>query len=57
MCSDGLTDMVPESEIAGILQEKQPAKVCVQRLLDVALERGGRDNITIILCKIQREET
>ncbi len=51
ICSDGLTDMVEQDEIAGILGAV-PFKSAGNRLLSRALENGGRDNITILLCEI-----
>ena len=54
ICSDGLTDMLGEEEIESIIIENSDVKVCVENLLENALSRGGRDNITIILCKIKR---
>ena len=51
MCSDGLTRMVTEPEIAGTLQaEPDPAKAA-QRLVDLANEQGGADNITVIVVR------
>ena len=54
ICSDGLTDMVTTEEIAEVLLSKSLEKACTE-LLQKALSNGGRDNITIILCKIERE--
>ena len=49
LCSDGLTKHVDDTEIAeAIAKEDDPQEVC-QTLLNLALERGGRDNITIVL--------
>lgn len=53
LCSDGLTDMLPEDEIRDILRAAPPADAAAQ-LLRQALSRGGKDNITLILCKISR---
>lgn len=53
ICSDGLTDMVPQEDIAEILM-KMPCDKVVGVLLDAALKNGGRDNITIILCTVER---
>ena len=51
MCSDGLTRMVTEPEIAGTLQaEPDPAKAA-QRLVDLANEQGGADNVTVIVVR------
>jgi PPM family protein phosphatase len=50
LCSDGLTTMITDDEIAQILREAE-ADVgrAAQRLVDAANERGGEDNITVIL--------
>lgn len=53
ICSDGLTDMVGTDEIAHTLTSA-PFETASTSLLEKALEGGGRDNITIILCKIER---
>ena len=48
-CTDGLTTMVPESEITALLaSERQPQRAC-QALVDCALEAGGKDNVTAIV--------
>ncbi len=53
LCSDGLTRMVTEPEIAGTLQaETSPAKAA-QKLVDLANERGGQDNVTVIVVRFQ----
>gem|GEM_PF-196015 len=54
LCSDGLTDMVAEKDIAQVLS-KTSFDECASELLHMALENGGKDNITIILCKVERE--
>ncbi len=49
LCSDGLTAHVEDTEIAEeIGREADPQKVC-QSLLDLALGRGGKDNITVVM--------
>lgn len=52
LCSDGLTDMVSNFEIADILLETEDVETCVRKLIDTALEHGGRDNVTAIVCRI-----
>lgn len=54
ICSDGLTDMVSTNEITKMLISKPIEEVAIL-LLDKALANGGKDNITIILCKIERQ--
>lgn len=56
LCSDGLTDMVSVENIVEILIS-QPIEKAIMLLLDNALAKGGRDNITIILCKIERQSS
>jgi protein phosphatase len=49
LCTDGLTDMIPEPEIADILsQHSAPADAC-RVLVERALEAGGKDNVTVVL--------
>lgn len=52
LCSDGLTDMLSHMETVGILSSKGDTLACVQQLIDAALEHGGKDNVTVILCRI-----
>jgi len=52
LCSDGLTDMLTEEEICEImLAEKDTAK-CVDKLMEQAMEHGGRDNTTVLVCDV-----
>jgi protein phosphatase len=52
LCSDGLTEMVPEEQIAAVLQEENdPQKAC-ERLVEEANRLGGKDNITVIVTRI-----
>jgi len=55
LCSDGLTRMVIEAEIAGTLQSEPDATRAAQKLVDLANERGGADNITVIVVRIGAE--
>lgn len=49
LCTDGLTDMVDEKEIAAYLKEhSDPQKVC-NALIETANSAGGHDNITVIV--------
>jgi PPM family protein phosphatase len=49
LCSDGLTDSVDDGAIAATLIEAAPSGETCQRLLQLALDGGGRDNITVIV--------
>lgn len=55
LCSDGLTRMVTEPEIAGTLQaEPDPAKAA-DRLVELANDQGGADNITVVVVRVGSE--
>jgi serine/threonine protein phosphatase PrpC len=54
-CSDGLTRMVSEPEIAGKLQAETDPTVAAQKLVEMANERGGLDNVTVIVVRLQEE--
>jgi PPM family protein phosphatase len=57
LCTDGLTNMVPDDDIAQVLARKPvPADAC-HDLVELALERGGNDNVTVVLAlyKIEHE--
>ena len=52
LCSDGLTDMVSHSTLVQEMRAiRDPADLAVS-LLELALDAGGKDNITIIVCDI-----
>jgi serine/threonine protein phosphatase PrpC len=48
LCSDGLTKHVPDAEIAAQLQRMESSEQVCRQLLDLALERGGTDNVTVL---------
>lgn len=52
ICSDGLTDMLNYTEISEILNSKASLKKKCIQLIKIANERGGNDNITVILSRI-----
>jgi protein phosphatase len=49
LCSDGLTDVVDDDTIAKTLAETQASSEACQRLLQLALDGGGPDNVTVVL--------
>jgi PPM family protein phosphatase len=55
MCSDGLTRMVTEPEIAGTLQAENNPGAAAEKLVALANERGGLDNVTVIVVRLQEE--
>ncbi|RUL88100.1 PP2C family protein-serine/threonine phosphatase [Tautonia sociabilis] len=49
LCTDGLTDLVSDAEIALVLDaHPRPADAC-QALVNLALDRGGKDNVTVVV--------
>jgi protein phosphatase len=53
LCSDGLSRMVTDEEIGQTLGEVRDLNACVAKLIDMANARGGRDNITTILVRVE----
>ena len=54
LCSDGLTTMINDEEIAGVLERAQgDISKAARQLVDEANERGGEDNITVVLMKFE----
>jgi serine/threonine protein phosphatase PrpC len=54
LCSDGLTDMVWADEIRDIILASENPKAAVQKLVAQANERGGHDNITVIVMTVPK---
>lgn len=52
LCSDGLTDLVPDSVIAELAVEPD-LDAANQTLIDEALTAGGRDNVTCVLAEVE----
>jgi protein phosphatase len=55
LCSDGLTRMLIEPEIAATLQAEPIAMRAAQKLVELANDRGGADNITVVVVRIGAE--
>ncbi len=54
LCSDGVTDMLSDAEIALTVSAADDVRDGVMELVSQALKKGGYDNITAILCKVNR---
>ncbi len=54
LCCDGLTRMVTEPEIAGTLQAETNPTRAAEKLIALANERGGLDNITVIVVRLDK---
>lgn len=52
LCSDGLTGLVSDDEIRDVITASGRPELAVQQLVDLANERGGTDNITVVVAGI-----
>lgn len=52
MCSDGLSDMVPDEMIANILHNGSSLTEMAAELVSLANQQGGRDNIAVLLTQV-----
>jgi PPM family protein phosphatase len=55
LCSDGLTRMVTEPEIAGTLQVETSPQTAAEKLIELANDNGGADNITVIVIRLEKD--
>ena len=53
LCSDGLTSMITEEKIAEVLESSPSLKEAGSRLIREANAAGGRDNITVVLTRLE----
>jgi serine/threonine protein phosphatase PrpC len=51
LCTDGLTDMVSDAAIAKSLAIKRPVADSCRSLIEMALDGGGQDNVTVVLVR------
>jgi protein phosphatase len=51
LCTDGLTDMVDDEGILRVLAGSESSEAACRRLVDLALENGGKDNVTVVLAR------
>jgi len=56
MCSDGLTDHVSDKEIENLLKSEVSVMKKAENLVHAAKEKGGHDNITVVLLNCYHEE-
>lgn len=58
LCSDGLSDMVSAEDIGMTLQTSgADIRLCARQLVQMANDRGGRDNVSLILVRVLSEYT
>jgi serine/threonine protein phosphatase PrpC len=53
LCSDGLTSMISEPQIAAVLEQEHDLDAAGERLIAEANAAGGRDNITVVLFRLE----
>lgn len=49
MCSDGLSNMVDDTEILEIINREPDIEKAARMLIDAANENGGKDNISVVI--------
>jgi serine/threonine protein phosphatase PrpC len=52
LCSDGVSEYVPEAEVGEVLSKQASPARAAQKLIDLALERGGGDNATAVVVRV-----
>jgi PPM family protein phosphatase len=57
ICSDGLTSMISEAQVGEIVTSSRSLEQAGRRLIDGANAAGGRDNITVILFRLEEVAT
>ena len=56
LCTDGLTNHVNDGEIKSHLAACHSAEATCHALVDLALERGGQDNVTVVIGRVRNNE-
>lgn len=54
LCTDGLTSEVSDSEIAEVLARPSLPQAICDSLIELALDHGGHDNVTVVLAEVSR---
>lgn len=57
LCSDGLTSMLNDNEITEVLRDKEDLEEACRELVEWANDRGGTDNITVVLFEPRENRT
>jgi len=56
LCSDGLTEMLSNSVIATTLRDEPDPETACRRLVRMAVDAGGRDNVTVVIARFDAGE-
>ncbi|MFV9503176.1 MAG: Stp1/IreP family PP2C-type Ser/Thr phosphatase [Oscillochloridaceae bacterium umkhey_bin13] len=54
ICSDGLVNHVEDDELAGLVLATTAADRACEQLIDLANQRGGKDNISVVIARVQK---
>lgn len=57
LCSDGLTRYVNDDELLKMVTQDEPAETIAKKFVATANERGGKDNITVVVARFLNNET
>ena len=55
LCSDGLSELISDDEILSEVQSSNRPEIVCDELVNLAIQRGGEDNITVIVAYLHRE--
>jgi protein phosphatase len=56
LCSDGLTGHVRDEEIADVVSHESDVEAICDQLVNLANSRGGEDNVTVIVARVEKED-
>jgi serine/threonine protein phosphatase PrpC len=56
LCTDGLTDQVPDSDVRAVLQSSGDCRTACESLVKAANAHGGLDNVTVVLARWTGEQ-
>jgi len=56
LCTDGLTEAVPDDQIAEILLRRPDPQEACRTLVEAALDNGGPDNVTVVVAALAIEQ-
>jgi serine/threonine protein phosphatase PrpC len=57
LCSDGVTDYVPEPDVAAVLRAAQTPRQAAADLVAFAIEAGSLDNVTAVVCDVVDDDS
>ncbi len=53
LCTDGMTDPIPDTDIPGVVADRNTPDDVVESLITAALQRGGPDNVTVVVIDVE----